>query len=606
MMHYKRWSPIVAAAVAVMLFLTVVAEDETKTVEVDSDDMVVTPLLEYTCMHNSLHAQSWGKESVNPIPVILDDIQDTAIVSNFYDPIRIKVFFPDLENTNRYCNDVGQIRPDFYGGVHTCGKQDILTDEKKDIFMHQLIPAARKMHQDRIKVKRLYKQIPVAKMSREDFCGAFSLPDSHIADGVSDADFVVYAAAGPGDERPGFGGPCGRLASGRPLVSVIQIGTRFFNQDALWERVVAHEMLHGLAFDASTYINRGIIGEVSEVRGKAGPLKVVVSTKVLEIARFHFNCPTLSNMELEDEDATGSSGSGTIGSHWKRRNMAHDLMTASGPLTYYTAMTLALLEDLGFYQVNYELAEAMPWGREAGCKFFTDKCVTDGETNYSWMFCTEALNYPTCDADHRLLGFCSIRKYAAPMPSAFQYFVDDTVVGTSGPFMDFCPIVEMRYDSHCLDGEEDDMPGSVVGANSRCFDITPMRFDDDDRFSRIGGICAEVLCEDCHYSIRVKGASFYTRCTPGVKHDLSALSSQFKNGSLICPQFSEMCTDHMAAPLPSIPYLNYCDLHNDHVPKPSVTPPVVTPPAASGSMVSSFTAVLSAGFILYWVLAMEI
>ncbi|PIO54180.1 hypothetical protein TELCIR_24462, partial [Teladorsagia circumcincta] len=40
----------------------------------------------------------------------------------------------------------------------------------------------------------------------------------------------------------------------------------------------------------------------------------------------------------------------------------------------YSRMTLALLEDSGWYKPNYEKAEELHWGRKLGCDFAKKSC----------------------------------------------------------------------------------------------------------------------------------------------------------------------------------------------------------------------------------------
>ena len=51
--------------------------------------------------------------------------------------------------------------------------------------------------------------------------------------------------------------------------------------------------------------------------------------------------------------------------------------------TFLDRMTLAVFEDSGWYQVNYDYAEDLPWGQDQGCHFGdTDVCTTEGESEF--------------------------------------------------------------------------------------------------------------------------------------------------------------------------------------------------------------------------------
>ncbi|RNC41083.1 surface protease GP63 [Trypanosoma cruzi] len=92
-------------------------------------------------------------------------------------------------------------------------------------------------------------------------------------------------------------------------------------------------------------------------------------------------------------------------SHWGRRNAKDELMASFVVSGYYTAITMALFTDLGYYKANFEMAEPMSWGSGAGCALLTDKCVTDGATLYPDMFCTDSSDATLrCTSDRQSLG----------------------------------------------------------------------------------------------------------------------------------------------------------------------------------------------------------
>ena len=81
--------------------------------------------------------------------------------------------------------------------------------------------------------------------------------------------------------------------------------------------------------------------------------KILKSPKVLETAKNYFNCSTIVGVELENKGGTKSAGS-----HWKRTILHNELMTASSiPDASYSVFTLSLLQDTGWYQVDFDLAE---------------------------------------------------------------------------------------------------------------------------------------------------------------------------------------------------------------------------------------------------------
>ena len=89
----------------------------------------------------------------------------------------------------------------------------------------------------------------------------------------------------------------------------------------------------------------------------------------------HITHATLINgAELEDE-----VGSGCLGSHWEERTMFDELMSplADGHFSgnRISKFTFALFEDMGWYKADYSMADALQFGKKAGCDFLEKKCV---------------------------------------------------------------------------------------------------------------------------------------------------------------------------------------------------------------------------------------
>ncbi|OQR86731.1 leishmanolysin-like peptidase [Thraustotheca clavata] len=65
-------------------------------------------------------------------------------------------------------------------------------------------------------------------------------------------------------------------------------------------------------------------------------------------------------------------GSTAMSSHWEKRIFQDEYMSATAPTTpIYSAMTLAVFEDSGWYTANYSMAQTLPWGYLEGCTFAT-------------------------------------------------------------------------------------------------------------------------------------------------------------------------------------------------------------------------------------------
>ncbi|KAK7199578.1 major surface protease gp63 [Novymonas esmeraldas] len=451
-------------------------------------------------------------------------------------PIRIAVFTFDIEDSSRYCTEAGQLRPDFDGNTVICGPDDVLTDSKRQMLLEFLIPSAVRMHEERLSVQRERGNIVVDRLINQDpECRDFSIPDSHRRKGVANADFLLYVAAGPTvGTAMAWALTCQNFANGRPSVGVANVSPKYITTDPQAMRVIAHEILHALGFHIDVFSKQGMVSHTFLLRGKWW-VPVIKSPSVVAQARAHFGCSTQTFLELED-----MGGEGTKLSHWKRRSMKDDLMESSGGAGIYSAITIAAMEDTGFYKGNYSMAEPMMYGRNAGCGLVREKCVVKGVSQFPEMFCGSANATKLVCASARLgVGHCNLVNHPSPLPRQFQYFSNATLGGAEVE-MDYCPYVDPFSESKCsFDGRF--LNGSVYGAKSRCFDA-PAGFAESGRSSAQYGLCANVHCETTTtYSVKVRGATMFTRCTPGTTLTLSSLSSKFSDGHITCPPYDSVC-----------------------------------------------------------------
>ncbi|KAK7199556.1 major surface protease gp63 [Novymonas esmeraldas] len=450
-------------------------------------------------------------------------------------PIRIAVFTFDVANSSRYCTEAGQRRPDFDGHTVICRPDDVVTDTKKQTLLEFLIPSAVRLHEERLSVQRERGNIVVDRLiDQNPECRDFSIPASHMREGVADADFLLYVAAGPIlDTAIAWSSMCQYFRNGRPSVGVVNVSPRYITDDQKAMRVIAHEILHALGFNFEVFKRKGMVRHAFSVRGK-WIVPVLKSPLVVAQARAHFGCKKQTFLELEDIGAKG-----TKLSHWKRRSMKDDLMASADGAGIYSSITIAAMEDTGFYKGNYSMAEPMMYGRNAGCGLVRQKCVVKGVSRFPEMFCGSAnATKLVCASDRLSVGDCNFVNYPSPLPRKFQYFADATL-GGADERMDYCPYVERYATTKCsFDGQF--LKGSVYGARSRCFDA-PAGFAESGRSSAQYGLCAKVHCATTTYSVKVKGATTYTQCKPGTTLPLSSLSSEFSDGQITCPPYDSVC-----------------------------------------------------------------
>ncbi|CCW61212.1 unnamed protein product [Phytomonas sp. EM1] len=449
------------------------------------------------------------------------------------------VFTEDLNNYSRYCTKVGETRFDFMDSTRVCDSDEILTYAKKLVLRDVVIRDAVQMHEDRLLVQPHSGNIRVNRFTH-GLCSHFTIPDSHYTTGVPNADLVLYVAAGP--IKPGilaWAISCQVDASGRPLVGVVNVSPRGISNVFSCTRIMAHELLHALGFHGFTFETRGMVANVS-VRGKP-KASVITSSRVVQAARAHYGCSTMTHMELED-----TGGSVSVGSHWKMRNAKDELMSPVIYAGFYTAMTIAAMEDTGYYKGNYSNAESMAWGKNAGCVLFNEKCVINGVSQVPEMFCvteTRTKSEYKCTSNRLDVGYCDLSDNMTHLSSIFQYFTNPTMGGTQG-WTDYCPFVRGFWDAGCNDVSSKVLPGSVLSESARCFSALPSATLEISGGENMAAVCAHVLCEEATatYRVRVKGASDFVNCPRGGILVPSKYSAEFSSGAIECPPYDEVCT----------------------------------------------------------------
>nr|CAD42818.1 GP63 [Leishmania tropica] len=523
--------------------------------------------LQHRCIHDAMQArvrQSVARHHTAPgavsavgLPYVTLDAAHTAAAADprpgsaptvvraaNWSTLRVAVSTEDLTDPAYHCARVGQRVNNHAGAIVTCTAEDILTDEKRDILRKYLIPQALQLHTERLKARQVQGKWKVTGMV-DEICGDFKVPQAHITEGFSNTDFVMYVASVPSEEGVlAWATTCQVFSDGHPAVGVINIPAANIasRYDQLVTRVVTHEMAHALGFSEEFFTAARIVAHVSNVRHKTLKVPVVNSSTAVAKAREQYGCGTLEYLEIEDQ-----GGAGSAGSHIKMRNAQDELMAPAAAGGYYTALTMAVFQDLGFYQADFNKAKVMPWGRNAGCAFLSEKCMEQNITKWRAMFCNESEDVMRCPTSRLSLGTCGIRGYRPPLPRYWQYFTNASLGGYS-PFMDYCPVVIGYANGSCnqdaSSAAEFLAAFNVFSEAARCIDgaFTPKNRTAADGY--YAGLCANVRCDTATrtYSVQVRGSMDYVSCTPGLRVELSTVSNAFEEGGCItCPPYVEVC-----------------------------------------------------------------
>lgn len=384
---------------------------------------------------------------------------------------------------NESCHEEGAVVPTYMGsGTVRCAKDDILTHNKREFVTSSANRAVQRLSSSLLTPPASSLRVPANSCSIESLNEDFE---------VKDADFVLFVTAVPlveAGQTLAWGRPCVREgSSSRPVVGIINfVLSRIPENDHVLDQSVAiamHEVSHALGFinlysTLSSYIDKDGVrqqsgGTATVYRpGLQKEVKIVKTPRVLEAARHHFGCDTLDGVEIED-----MGGSGTAGSHWKKRIFYEEALvgvTTSASL-YYSSVTLAFFEDAGFYKANYDYAEDnYKWGYHRGCDFLLQTCryLYDNKLATEFCFQESSSSHTICTHDHQSAGHCDVTSYSAPLPAPYQYY-SDTRKGGSLDTMDYCPAVLYYNNYNCINPYSVplvNLYGDEFGLTSRCFE----------------------------------------------------------------------------------------------------------------------------------------
>ncbi|EKF98961.1 surface protease GP63, putative, partial [Trypanosoma cruzi] len=251
----------------------------------------------------------------------------------------------------------------------SCTPEHVLTEAKKQLYTGKIIPGAVKLHAERLLVKHTADKITVPRSLNEP-CDQFTIPTRHKSDGVPDADFIIYAAARPSgtNSMAVWAATCITWSDLRPSIGAMNFDPKYMTDTAWSVRVAAHELAHALGFSNERMEEKSMLNSKYIVRGMKRWM--VAGNHVQAKTRAHFGCDSLEGMELEDEDGASSRKI----PHWKERHARDELMAPTVGAGYYTALTMAVFADMGYYRVNWSMAEPMSWGHHSGCDFLEKKC----------------------------------------------------------------------------------------------------------------------------------------------------------------------------------------------------------------------------------------
>ncbi|KAL2973919.1 hypothetical protein AAZX31_14G074500 [Glycine max] len=437
------------------------------------------------------------------------------------------------------CNPLAD--PPVFGDCwYNCTSEDISGEDKK----HRLRKA---LGQTADWFRRALSVEPVKgnlRLSGYSACGqdgGVQLPHKYVEEGVSDADLVLLVTTRPTTGNTlAWAVACERDQWGRAIAGHVNVAPCHLTAEAetLLSATLIHEVMHVLGFDPHAFAHfrderkRRRIKVEQVMDEKIGrTVTRVVLPRVVMHSRHHYAAFSRNFTGLELEDG---GGRGTSGSHWEKRLLMNEIMTGSvDTRSVVSKMTLALLEDSGWYKANYSMADRLDWGRNQGTQFVTSTCNL-----WKGAYHCNTTQFSGCTYNREAEGYCPILTYNGDLPQWAQYFPQANKGGQSS-LADYCTYFVAYSDGSCTDTSSarapDRMLGEVRGSNSRCMTSSLVRTGFVRGSLAQGNGCYQHKCINNSLEVAVDGI---WKVCPRAGGPI--LFPGF-NGELICPAYHELC-----------------------------------------------------------------
>ena len=341
-----------------------------------------------------------------------------------------------------------------------------------------------------------------------------------------------------------------------------------------------HEMTHILGFTKEVLTKYGdsIITNKqtkNRVNGQDITKLMVVHEKVLNVAKQYFNCNRIEGIELDTKVSTLDFEE----YHWEARILLGDYMTMTTEIYYpdqvISQFTLALLDSLDFYEANYYTGGLMNFGKNRGCQFIENDCLTIENSftivsNFHNEFCSsyEGRNkFGTCSSGRQSMGYCFSQNTNS---NAFKRNSNlDFYFGFGKSYIEYCPLTldyynieevvkPQYYDGNCKIGNGNfgnelfsinniyknigDSFLQNISDTSFCALSSILKKDErnDTLKNIIRPTCYQMNCSDKSLTIQIKDEYVVCPRQGGFIH-INDNDSKY-NGYLFCPDYNLICS----------------------------------------------------------------
>ena len=333
------------------------------------------------------------------------------------------------------------------------------------------------------------------------------VPSSYDSQGT-DADFLLFLATDDtgNDGTLAYATACyldGQTR--RPTVGFAVVNPYYMKHDAgKLDNDVAtyvHEVLHALVFSSQLWKNFPKVNGMDQYFIQNGD-HYLRGPNLVKTVQNHFGCSSIDKVPLEDDGGDGSKGG-----HFERIIFGDETMVSEDvSIAKFSKMTLALLKDSGWYDIDLGMGDHYTWGQGEGCDLFNLSCSSQESVE------------ETCGANN---NFGCDKTFKYKMHCRETTFTGGCNIKTKG--------------ETCMKNHDNLYFFETVGHESRCQEFLY-------KGKKMAG-CLEINCADDNnsYQVSVKGND-NTKYTCHKENEVFLLGSNFKflceNPKLIC---SDLC-----------------------------------------------------------------
>ena len=370
-----------------------------------------------------------------------------------------------------------------------------------------------------------------------------------------------------------------RLGNGRPILAVIIFDIKYYSKlDAettqeIYTSILLHEFIHILGFMNSQfnyYKNKNIFTTKVVKRFSNGISKTIVkSEKILKLAKDYFG-ENIDGLELENQ----SDFEGIEKSHWEGRILLGDIMTSKFNFQemVISDFTLALLEESGWYKINYFTGGLMRFGKYKKKQFLTTDCLIKNNNEIKSLFTNEfcSQSFGMCSPGRLSRGYCYTTNYNSEFENDyFRDWVNDLI---GEKYVEYCPVSsssltnqEKYFIGNCKIGNNSygseikfndgffydysifgNKIGEKYGSNSFCALSSVIQRDDDNNKYKgmVRPTCYSMICGKLSLTIEINNEFIVCpreggmiKIGKGSNYDYTKYE-----GYIFCPDYNLICT----------------------------------------------------------------